>query len=71
MRSSINRAIQSAKRYAKNDAPTSIRWKSAPNQIAAFIDEYLMQTKEGVLRSNKTARTYNEIWSPGKKLLGK
>ncbi|MDR1001889.1 MAG: RHS repeat-associated core domain-containing protein [Oscillospiraceae bacterium] len=67
----FKRAIQSAKRYAKHDVPTSIRWKSAPNQIAAFIDEYLMQAERGVLHWDDKAETYNKIWSPGKKLLGK
>ena len=71
----FRRAITSAEQHAKpnalnkyaGDRVVSIRWKSAPNRRAAFIDEYLMQRKRGV----RNKRTYNKIWSPGKRYLWK
>lgn len=66
----FNRAIKSAQRYG-DDVATSIMWKSAPNAKQAFIDEFMMQTKRGVLSSNPFAETYNKIWSPGKRLFGR
>ena len=65
----INSAIRNANKYG--DEVISITWKSAPNNKAAFIDEYLMQKEfGGVLSSNPNLRTYNKIWSPGKKYYG-
>ena len=63
------RAINSAQRNARRyfDEVTSISWKRAPNARAAFMDEYIMQKKRGVLSSNRNAMTYNKIWSPGRK----
>lgn len=69
----FKRAIRSATRNTINttDKVTSIRWKSAPNSRAAFIDEYLMQKRfGGVLKSNKRLKTYNKIWSPGRRYFG-
>ena len=69
----FNRAITSATRNAlKNgDEVTSIMWRSAPNNITAFIYEYEMQKRfGGVLSSNKNLLTYNKIWSPGRRYLG-
>ncbi len=65
----FNRALNSAERYCKNgaDEVVSIFWQYAPDTRTAFIDEYIMQCKRGVLSSNKNAMTYNKIWSPGKK----
>ena len=71
----FRRAITSAEQHAKpnalnkyaGDRVVSIRWNSAPNRRAAFIDEYLMQRKRGV----RNKRTYNKIWSPGKRYLWK
>lgn len=48
------------------DYSISISWKSAPNDAAAFIDEYYMQLRN----VNKEFKSYNKIWSPGKRLLG-
>ena len=65
----INSATRNAEKYG--DIVTAIRWKSAPNARAAFIDEYLMQKRfGGVLSSNKELRTYNKIWSPGRRYFG-
>lgn len=62
----FKRAITSAKLHQTEKAPViSISWKSAPDSRTAFIDEYLMQKKVGVLLKNKYAKTYNKIWSPG------
>lgn len=69
----FHRAIDSAGRYIKDgtDMVTDIRWKSAPNCREAFIDEYLMQKRfGGVTRSTPKLRTYNKIWSPGKRYYG-
>ena len=66
----FKRAITSAERNAIKyaDEVTSIKWKSAPSKKAAFIDEYLMQKRNGgVLSSNRDLPTYNKIWSPGRK----
>jgi RHS repeat-associated protein len=62
----FGRAIDSAMEKVRmhGDEVTSIRWKSAPNETAAFIDEYLMQKRLGV----NPKLTYNKIWSPGKKM---
>jgi hypothetical protein len=55
------------------DKVTAIRWKSAPTTRDAFIDEYLMQKRVGVLSENHDLinTTYNKIWSPGRKYYGK
>ena len=68
----FGRAIDSAKRYERTgDVVTSIRWKSAPDVISAFTDEYLMQKRfGGTLKTNKKLLTYNKIWSPGKRYYG-
>ena len=53
------------------DEITTIMWKSAPNDKAAFIDEYLMQKRfGGVLSNRKDLLTYNKIWSPGRRYFG-
>ena len=65
----IQRAIASARRYSENsnkvivDRVFAIRWISANDSRSAFINEYLLQIKNGV--NNKY--TYNKIWSPGRK----
>lgn len=73
---SFNRAIQSAKRYANphklnggmGDEILSITWKKTADDKSAYITEYLWQhRKSGVLKNNPTAKTYNIIWSPGRK----
>ena len=69
----FNRAISSATRNASkhSDEVVSIMWKSASDARAAFIDEYLLQKlRGGVLSSNKNLKTYNKIWSPGKRYYG-
>ena len=75
---SFKRAITSAAEHAKpneinnmlGDEVVSITWKKAANQREAFISEYLMQVNgRGVLSADKTANTYNKIWSPGRKYL--
>lgn len=66
----FNRAIKSAQRYG-DDVATSIMWKSAPNKTAAFIDEFLMQDLKRGGRGVNNMNTYNKIWSPGKRLLGR
>ena len=69
----FKRAINSAVRNATDyqDEVVSIMWKSAPDEKTAFIHEYLMQKKfGGVLSSNPRLRTYNKIWSPGKRYYG-
>lgn len=73
----FSRAITSALDHTKKiplndymgDEVVSITWKKASNNREAFITEYLWQHKtNGVLSSNKTANTYNKIWSPGRGL---
>ena len=61
-----NRAIKSAVDHAKNnrDTVTSIRWKASSSSRQAFKEEYGLQTLRGVGNASKT---YNKIWSPGKK----
>lgn len=61
----FDRAISSAKRLSnlQKDDVFSIIWKRAPNNRAAFIDEYKKMKVRGVNNSN----TYNKIWSPGRK----
>lgn len=69
----FNRAIKSAIQHTKNkrkeiiDSVVSIRWKSAPSVREAFIDEYFMQSKRYGKIINDSTRSYNKIWSPGKK----
>lgn len=74
----FSRAIQSAQRYTKphklndmlGDEILSITWAKADNNAHAFVTEYLWQRrKNGVLSANPKAKTYNQIWSPGKRLL--
>jgi len=68
----FERAMTSAKEHAGNlDNIKSINWKPAKSESDAFIDEYLRQKEfGGVLSSNKNLKTYNKIWSPGKKYYG-
>ena len=69
----FNRAMCSATRNASDhsDEVVSIMWRSAPDTRSAFIDEYLLQKlRGGVLSSNKNLKTYNKIWSPGKRYYG-
>lgn len=67
----LKRAIESAEQHAADycDTVVSINWRSAPNTKAAFVDEYLRQLSRGTLSANKAAKTYNKIWSPGKKII--
>mgnify|MGYP000030065237 CR=1 FL=1 len=57
----ISSAIRNADKYG--DEVTAIMWKSAPDRVSAFIDEYKMMRRNGVNNLN----TYNKIWSPGRK----
>lgn len=62
----FDRAIKSAVRNTKrhpDDVVTAIRWKAAPNHRTAFIEEYALQS----IRKVANGKTYNKIWSPGKK----
>ena len=64
----FKRAIVSAKLHETETAPAiSISWKSAPDSRTAFIDEYLMQKKQKVKSEPKHGKTYNKIWSPGRR----
>ena len=73
----FGRAIESATEHSIKegkvvDKVTAIRWKSAPTARDAFIDEFLMQKRVGVLSENRDLidKTYNKIWSPGRKYYG-
>ena len=68
----FERAMTSAKQHAGSlDNIESINWRSAKSERDAFIDEYLRQKDfGGVLSSDKELKTYNQIWSPGKKYYG-
>lgn len=71
----FKRAIKSAtdKATTYKDPVTSIRWKSAHSSRDAFIDEYYMQKRFGGVNNNgknKTLKTYNKIWSPGRRYAG-
>ncbi len=72
----FDRAIASASRF-NNEEILNILWKSAPDKVEAFIDEFFMQKRAGgVLSFNKNAMVYNKIWSPGRryyewKIMGK
>ena len=73
----FDRAITSAIEHAKpnklnnrlGDTVVSITWKKADNAREAFIDEYLWQTRRGVLSADPNLHTYNKIWSPGRRYL--
>ena len=73
----FDRAIISAIEHAKpnelnnrlGDTVVSITWKKADNAREAFIDEYLWQTRRGVLSADPNLHTYNKIWSPGRRYL--
>lgn len=74
----FNRAITSALEHCKaidlndfmGDEVLSITWKRAENAREAFMTEYLWQHRgSGVLSANKNAKTYNKIWSPGRRYL--
>ena len=68
----FSRAITSATEHTKKDLlnnykgdeVVSITWKRANSAREAFVEEYKMQTVRGV----NNARTYNRIWSPGKRI---
>ncbi len=66
----FQRMIDSGKRILKgnDDEILAMMWKPAKNNAEAFIGEYLLQTGKGVLSASKRAGTYNQIWSPGRKL---
>ncbi len=66
-RRAIHSAVSKAAKYS--DEVVSITWKSAPNKVLAFVEEYALQLKRGVLSSNSAAKTYNKIWSSGKRIL--
>ena len=71
----FNRALTSAnvKSTKYNDEIEAILWKSAPTNRDAFIDEYLVQKQYGGLKkfnNGSTINSYNEIWSPGKRIIG-
>ena len=71
----FSRAIASAIEHANphklnnglGDEVVSITWKRANNAREAFIEEFKMQTKRKVLKTDSNALTYNEIWSPGRR----
>ena len=76
---SFSRAITSALDHTKQiqlnnylgDEVTSITWRKATSASEAYMQEYLWQHKgDLVLSVDKTANTYNQIWSPGRKYLG-
>ena len=69
----FKRAITSAARNAikYTDEVVSIIWRSAPNAMEAFIDEFLLQDLSRGGRGVGNMRTYNKIWSPGRRYLGK
>ncbi len=50
------------------DDVVAMMWKPATDAVEAFIGEYMLQAGRTVLRSDEYARTYNIIWSPGRKL---
>ena len=47
------------------DAVVSVTWKRAKNHREAFIDEYIQMQKYGL--EKYTGKSYNKIWSPGRK----
>ena len=54
------------------DKVTAIRWVSANTPREAFVNEYFMQKRVGVWSENRDLidKTYNKIWSPGRKYYG-
>lgn len=64
----FKRAMVSAKKHSTfTDDIISIRWKSSKSSRDAFIDEYLMQKR---LYKSNSFKTYNKIWSPGRRFYG-
>lgn len=60
----FQRAIHSATKHADNLSDIdAIRWKPSKDTIHAFMEEYALQT----IRKLDPIKTYNKIWSPGKK----
>lgn len=71
----FNRAMISGKTKSikYNTEVEAILWKSAPTNRDAFIDEYWAQKKyAGIQKFNNGSNinTYNQIWSPGKRIIG-
>ena len=68
----FSRAITSATEHTKKDLlnnykgdeVVSITWKRANNAQEAFVEEFKMQSVRGV----NNPKTYNKIWSPGKRI---
>ncbi len=69
----FQRAIDSAVRIFKDtgNKVVSIYWESSPNQVAAFMNEYVWQRESGFGQKDAEHKMYNKIWSPGKKLYEK
>ena len=64
----FNRAITSATEHLlKNNRVSAIIWAPTPSKESAFVTEYLLQSTFGLNKTN--IKSYNMIWSPGKKLL--
>lgn len=64
-----NRAITSALTHADDyaDPVVALRWVEAPDARKAFEWEYLLQQQRGVKHWDPDAKTYNIIFSPGRK----
>ena len=63
----INRALDSAKIHAKNiDDISSIIWTPTTSHRSAYVSEYLLQSTFGL--SREYGKSYNKIWSPGRKI---
>lgn len=65
----FDRMITSANRLSGSydDRIVAMMWKPVNNPRDAYKLEYLLQTRSGVRSVNKTAITYNQIWSPGRR----
>lgn len=59
----FGRAITSA--VAHGDNIKAIIWAPVKNDRLAFVAEYLLQNV--IIPNKRMERTYNKIWSPGKK----
>lgn len=73
----FGRAIESATEHSIKerkvvDKVTAIRWVSVNTPREAFVNEYFMQKRVGVWSENRDLidKTYNKIWSPGRKYYG-
>lgn len=63
----FGRAITSAKNHVSvNNGVKAIIWIPTKSKENAFMGEYLLQSIFGLKKENK--RSYNVIWSPGKRL---